>query len=107
MRTEVAQHTSGHKPWVAPGFEDVRDEFDRNFAARGEIGAAVAAYWRGEKVVDLRGGRRTPTGDDPWNEDTAICSTIPVRRQCAMRSTALSDGSPPEAERLVSSCRMN
>lgn len=53
MRTEVAQHTSGHKPWVAPGFEDVRDEFDRNFAARGEIGAAVAASWRGEKVVDL------------------------------------------------------
>ena len=28
---------------VAPGFEQVRDEFERNFALRGEIGAAVAA----------------------------------------------------------------
>ena len=39
---------------VAPGFEEVRAEFERNFAERGEIGAAVAAYWRGEKVVDLK-----------------------------------------------------
>jgi CubicO group peptidase (beta-lactamase class C family) len=57
---------------VAPGFEEVRAEFSRNFASRGEIGAAVAAYWRGEKVVDLWGGRRTPEGDDPWNEDTMV-----------------------------------
>ena len=57
---------------VAPGFEEVRAEFERNFAERGEIGAAVAAYWRGEKVVDLWGGRRTPEGDAPWNEDTMV-----------------------------------
>jgi CubicO group peptidase (beta-lactamase class C family) len=57
---------------VAPGFEEVRDEFARNFAERGEIGAAVAAYWRGEKVVDLWGGRRIPEGDASWNEDTMI-----------------------------------
>lgn len=58
--------------WVAPGFEQVRVEFDRNFADRGEIGAAVAAYWRGQKVVDLWGGRRTPDGPEPWNEDTLV-----------------------------------
>lgn len=57
---------------VAPGFEDVRVEFERNFAKRGEIGAAVAAYWRGEKVVDLWGGRRDPKRDAPWNEDTLV-----------------------------------
>jgi CubicO group peptidase (beta-lactamase class C family) len=57
---------------VAPGFEAVRTEFERNFTRRGEIGAAVAAYWHGEKVVDLWGGRRTPTGDAPWNEDTMV-----------------------------------
>lgn len=57
---------------VAPGFEDVRVEFERNFASRGEIGAAVAAYWRGEKVVDLWGGHRGPVGDAPWNEDTMV-----------------------------------
>jgi CubicO group peptidase (beta-lactamase class C family) len=58
--------------FVAPGFEEVATEFERNFAARGEIGAAVAAYWRGEKVVDLWGGRRSPEGDAPWNEDTMV-----------------------------------
>ncbi|HSA57708.1 MAG TPA: serine hydrolase domain-containing protein [Gemmatimonadaceae bacterium] len=57
---------------VARGFEEVRVEFERNFAERGEIGAAVAAYWRGEKVVDLWGGRRTPTGDAPWKADTMV-----------------------------------
>jgi len=50
---------------VARGFEEVRAEFERNFAERGEIGAAVAAYWRGEKVVDLWGGRRAPKGARP------------------------------------------
>ena len=64
--------TTHHGGWVAPGFEEVRAEFDRNFVERGEIGAAVAAYWRGEKVVDLWGGSRTPTGDAPWNEDTMV-----------------------------------
>ncbi len=67
--TEHAAHVDG---FVAPGFEAVRLEFERNFAERGEIGAAVAAYWRGEKVVDLWGGRRTPTGDEPWNQDTMV-----------------------------------
>jgi CubicO group peptidase (beta-lactamase class C family) len=57
---------------VAPGFEEVRAEFERNFADRGEIGAAVAAYWRGQKVVDLWGGHRTPTSDAPWSEDTMV-----------------------------------
>jgi len=55
---------------VAPGFEEVRHELARNFAERGEVGAAVAAYWRGEEVVDLWGGRRDPQSDAPWNEDT-------------------------------------
>ena len=64
--------TAHHRGRVAPGFEEVRAEFERNFAERGEIGAAVAAYWRGEKVVDLWGGRRRPTGDAPWNEDTMV-----------------------------------
>jgi CubicO group peptidase (beta-lactamase class C family) len=57
---------------VAPGYEEVQREFERNFAERGEIGAAVAAYVRGEKVVDLWGGRRTSEGTQPWNEDTMV-----------------------------------
>src|SRR4051812_22638607 len=73
-----------HDGWVAPGFEEVRAEFDRNFAERGEIGAAVAAYWRGEKVVDLWGGRRTPDGDAPWSEDTMVVVMSTTKGLAAM-----------------------
>lgn len=66
---KTAPHVEGV---VAPGFDRVRTEFARNFTERGEIGAAVAAYWRGAKVVDLWGGRRRPDADDPWNEDTMV-----------------------------------
>jgi len=73
---EIAANPSGGYPrargQVATGFEQVRVEFERNFAERGEIGAAVSAYWRGEKVVDLWGGRRSPDGDAPWEEDTMV-----------------------------------
>jgi hypothetical protein len=51
--------------FVAPGFEEVRAEFERNFEERGEIGAAVAAYWRGEKVVDLWGAAARPQATRP------------------------------------------
>ncbi len=69
---------------VAPGFEEVRAEFERNFAERGEVGAAVAAYWRGKKVVDLWGGRRTPEGDEPWNEDTMVVVASTTKGLTAM-----------------------
>lgn len=69
---------------VAPGFEEVRAEFERNFAERGEIGAAVAAYWRGEKVVDLWGGRRTPEGDEPWLRDTMVVVMSTTKGLAAM-----------------------
>jgi CubicO group peptidase (beta-lactamase class C family) len=69
---------------VAEGFEDVSAEFERNFLDRGEIGAAVAAYWRGEKVVDLWGGRRTPDGDEPWNADTMVMVNSTTKGLAAM-----------------------
>jgi CubicO group peptidase (beta-lactamase class C family) len=57
---------------VAPGFEEVRREFERNFAERSELGAACAAYVGGEKVVDLWGGVRDARGGEPWGEDTLV-----------------------------------
>jgi CubicO group peptidase (beta-lactamase class C family) len=62
----------------------VREEFERNFAERGEIGAAVAAYWRGEKVVDLWGGRRAPDGAAPWNDDTMVVVNSSTKGLAAM-----------------------
>ncbi|MBN1837339.1 MAG: beta-lactamase family protein [Spirochaetales bacterium] len=58
--------------YVAPGFEEVREEFLRNFAKRGEVGAAVCAYWKGQKVVDLWGGYRDVKTREPWGEDTLV-----------------------------------
>jgi CubicO group peptidase (beta-lactamase class C family) len=58
--------------FVAQGFEDVRAELERNFAERGELGAACAAYVRGEKVVDLWGGLRDARDGAPWEEDTIV-----------------------------------
>ncbi len=69
---------------VAPGFEEVRARFERNFARRGEIGAAVAAYWRGSKVVDLWGGRRAPRGEAPWHQDTMVAVMSTTKGMSAM-----------------------
>src|SRR2546429_6599873 len=57
---------------VAPGFEPVRAEFERNFAERGELGAACAAYRGGEKVLDLWGGVRDARTGEPWAQDTLV-----------------------------------
>lgn len=57
---------------VAPGFEEVREQFVRNFAERDELGAACTVYFEGRKVVDLWGGWRDPDETRPWEEDTMV-----------------------------------
>jgi CubicO group peptidase (beta-lactamase class C family) len=84
MASELGARASHHGGWVAPGFDDVQAEFHRNFVERGEIGGAVAAYWRGEKVVDLWGGRRTPDGDEPWEGDTLVLVNSTTKGLAAM-----------------------
>src|SRR5690349_23692793 len=54
----------------APRFARVREEFERNFAERNEVGASVCVTVDGETVVDLWGGVSDPTTGAPWNEDT-------------------------------------
>ena len=83
-QTVPARHHGVTHGEVARGFELVRVEFERNFTDRGEIGAAVAAYWRGEKVVDLWGGRRIPDGDAPWEEDTMVVVNSTTKGMSAM-----------------------
>jgi CubicO group peptidase (beta-lactamase class C family) len=53
-----------------PRFAEVREEFERGFAERGEVGAAVAVTVDGEAVVDLWGGVAEPETGRPWAEDT-------------------------------------
>ncbi len=54
--------------FVAPGYEAVAAEFERNFSVRRDVGAAFAAYHQGEPVVDLWGGEAAP--GQRWRRDT-------------------------------------
>lgn len=56
--------------FAAADFQEVRREFERNFAERGELGGACAVYHRGQKVVDLWGGHRCGKTASPWSQRT-------------------------------------
>lgn len=57
---------------VEEGYGRVADAFRANFAERGEIGAALAVYRDGVKIVDLWGGHRDRTSRAPWLADTVV-----------------------------------
>jgi CubicO group peptidase (beta-lactamase class C family) len=65
-------------------FVAVRDEFERNFAERGEVGGSVCVTVDGEVVVDLWGGMANPQTQAPWSEDT-----VAVVWSCTKGATAL------------------
>lgn len=51
-----------------PRFSQVAEEFERNLALRGEVGASVCVIVGGQTVVDLWGGESAP--GKPWQRDT-------------------------------------
>ncbi len=57
---------------VDEGYGKVADAFRANFAAGREVGAAVAVYRNGAKVVDLWGGYRNGISKAPWRHDTVV-----------------------------------
>lgn len=57
---------------VDEGYGKVADAFRANLASGKEIGAAVAVYRDGVKVVDLWGGYRDGTAKAPWQADTMV-----------------------------------
>ncbi|MEO8815405.1 MAG: serine hydrolase domain-containing protein [Mycobacterium sp.] len=57
---------------VAEGYGKVADAFRANFARGTEVGAAVAVYRDGVKVVDLWGGYRNGLSKQPWQHDTMV-----------------------------------
>lgn len=54
----------------APKFERVREEFERNFKEREEVGASVCVTLDGKTVVDIWGGTADVDTGEPWKEDT-------------------------------------
>jgi CubicO group peptidase (beta-lactamase class C family) len=55
---------------VAPGFEGVKEAFARNMDSDDEVGASVAIYHKGDKVVDLWGGLADEASGRLWEQDT-------------------------------------
>ncbi len=60
---------SGH---CDPAYAPVRDAFARNFAERGEVGAAVCVLRDGEPVVDLVGGWTDEARTTLWTPETIV-----------------------------------
>ncbi|RDI16147.1 CubicO group peptidase (beta-lactamase class C family) [Rhodococcus sp. AG1013] len=55
---------------AAPAFTAVAEEFERNFADRGEVGASLCVLVDGTPVVDLWGGVADPDTGRRWESDT-------------------------------------
>lgn len=51
-------------------FKSVREEFERNFSERGEVGGSVSVIVEGQTVVDLWGGVANTDTGMAWGEDT-------------------------------------
>jgi CubicO group peptidase (beta-lactamase class C family) len=57
---------------VDEGYGKVADAFRRNLSSGREVGAAIAVYRDGRKVVDLWGGYRNGITRAPWEQDTLV-----------------------------------
>ena len=70
-----------------PAFAAVGEAFERGFAERDELGAAVAVHLNGRLVVDLWGGFADPEAGSPWERDTishAYSVSKPLVATCAL-----------------------
>ncbi len=83
-------------------FANVREQFEENFRRRGEIGAAVAVYKDGEKVVDLWGGYKDKERTKPWEEDTIVIMNSIAKSMSALCVHILVDRGMVEFDAPVS-----
>jgi CubicO group peptidase (beta-lactamase class C family) len=86
-----------------PRFARVREEFEKNLAERGEVGASVCVMLDGEPVVDLWGGVADRATGREWDADTVsvvFSTTKGVTSLCAhllLARGALDLGAPVSA----------
>lgn len=74
-----------------PAFAAVREEFERNFRDRGEVGAAVCVYRDGKPVVDLWGGHKDLDRTVAWDKDTIVIMNSVAKSMCAISTHVLID----------------
>ncbi|MEU4999170.1 serine hydrolase domain-containing protein [Streptomyces sp. NPDC021622] len=61
-----------HGGWADERYGAVAEAFTRNFEESRELGASVAVFVDGRKVVDLWGGVADERTGRPWDEDTVV-----------------------------------
>lgn len=66
----MTSSTTPSTPYVAPGYDEVEEAFQRNFRHRVEVGAAFVAVRDGEVIADLWAGTADSTTNAPWTADT-------------------------------------
>ena len=69
---------------VTPKFAALKEEFERNFAERGEVGASVCLSVNGETQVDLWGGMADADAGAEWTQET-----VSIVFSCTKAATAL------------------
>jgi CubicO group peptidase (beta-lactamase class C family) len=85
-----------------PAFTSVREEFVRNFAERGELGASLHLAVDGDVVVDLWGGTADPATERPWKADTLAVAYSCTKGIAALALHMLIDRGLVDLEALVS-----
>ena len=74
-----------------PRFAALREEFERNFTERGDVGASFAATVEGDFVADLWAGKRDAAGKLPWESDTIVCVFSVTKTMAALCALLLAD----------------
>lgn len=82
-------------------FALVREEFERNFAERGEVGASVSVIVDGKAVVDLWGGVADAESGRPWQEDTIAVVWSSTKGATALCAHILADRGELDLDALV------
>ena len=87
----IQPQTTCSDGFVAPGFEPLREAFDRNFAQCGEVGASCAVYVDGELKADLWGGLADVVTGQRWRADTVGLAYSVTKGATAILCALLAD----------------
>lgn len=79
------------KGYCDPAFAGVREEFERNFAERGDVGASACVIVDGVEVVNLWGGVANPTTGEPWEAHTVTTIMSATKGATALCAHILAD----------------
>src|SRR5262245_9852298 len=87
--------------YVDPRFQLVREEFERNFSERGDVGASVCILLDGEEVVNLWGGEADAASGAPWQPDTITVTMSTTKGVTALCAHILADRGQLDVDKPV------